>query len=79
MAQAMLRRRSTKEIAVQTGDLYEFFGFFSKTKTIRLYWSAKFREYIVSLHFSNNKKYIIRKNEWKRLKKFFTDIDIVFQ
>ncbi len=86
MAQAMIdifkknnlnKTKKVKTQGTQTGDHIEFFANFSKTKSMHLYWSNVFKDYIVCLNFSNNKKYIIRRSEWKILRTFFTKIDHV--
>ena len=80
MAEIMLTSLIPKEmktIATQTGDLIEFFGHMSKTKTIHMYYSPRFEDYIICLSFSNNKKYIIKRDEWRKLRKYIPHIDHV--
>ena len=78
MAQAMLefqnfrlKKSKTKTTSCQTGDPFEMFGHMSKTKTFHLYYSIRFKDYVLCLTFSNNKKYIIRRVEWKKLISYF--------
>ena len=78
MAQAQLFYRApTTNSSTQTGDYIEFFEYLSKTKTIHMYWSESYKDYVVCLSFFNCKKYIITRPMWKRFRNFFSQIDNV--
>ena len=80
MAEEMIRRfkelkKETK--STQTGDFLEFMVYLDKTKTMRLYYSESYKDYVLCLHFSNNKKYIITKPMWIKFRTYFYQIDNV--
>ena len=84
MAEEMVRRflakKKQKELitrSTQTGDPYEFMVYLDKTKTMRMYFSESYKDYVLCLHFSNNKKYIITKPMWKKFRNHFAQIDYV--
>lgn len=64
-------------VATQTGDNIEFFGQISKTKTVHFRWSERIKDYVVVLSFSNLKKYILKREEWKQFRKYIFQIDNV--
>lgn len=65
-------------VGTQTGDTIEFYAHISPTKHVHLRWSERLADYVVELTFSNLKKYIIRREEWKKFKNHFTRINYVF-
>ena len=83
MAEEMVRRykleqsRKTEVKATQTGDFNEFMVYLDKTKTMRVYFSESYKDYVMCLHFSNNKRYIITKQMWKILRLQYFRIDHV--
>ena len=77
MAQAMLNLRAKINASTQTGDSIEFFVYLSKTKTLHLYWSESYKDYVVCLNFSNCKKYIITRLMWKKFRNYINQIDHV--
>ena len=84
MAQEMIKRflsqQKPKQLisrSTQTGDYYEFMVYLDKTKTMRMYNSESYKDYVLCLHFSNNKKYIITKSMWKKFRINFAQIDHV--
>ena len=62
-------------VSTQTGDINEFFITLSKSKSLHMYYSRVYKEYVICLKFSNNKKYIITKDIWNILKDHFVRID----
>jgi hypothetical protein len=63
----LIRRINTikKDVAVQTGDMNEIFISISNTKSIHVYYSKSYKDYIVSFNLGSNKKFILNKNKWK--------------
>jgi hypothetical protein len=84
MAQRMVELRKKlaptkmKTIATQTGDTIEFYGVISKGKNVHFRWSERIKDYVVVLTFSNLKKYIMIRDEWKKFRKYIIQIDHVF-
>ena len=76
MAQAMLNRPKVNS-STQTGDYIEFFANLSKTKTLHMYFSESYKDYVVCLSFSNCKKYIITRAMWKNFRNYINQIDNV--
>ena len=78
MAQAMLLMRPKQvNISTQTGDIFEIFVYLAPTKTLRLYFSESYKDYVICLNFSNCKKYIITRQMWKIFRNYLAHIDNV--
>ena len=59
MAQAMIEiRLKKKDTSTQTGDNFDFTFLLSKTKTVRLYKSRSYKDYVLSLSLNRSKKLI---------------------
>ena len=67
MAQKQLnfRKINVESKGTQTGDYLEFMVYLDKSKTMRMYFSESYKDYVLCFHFSNNKRYIITKSMWK--------------
>ena len=50
MAQAMLNRPKVNS-STQTGDYIEFFANLSKTKTMHMYFSESYKDYVICLSY----------------------------
>ena len=62
MAQAMIdlkNLRNRRTISTQTAHDSEFYISLTKSKNARLYYSESYKDYVLSLNFSNSKKFII--------------------
>ena len=79
MAEAMIIQKKLlkNSKSTQTGDFIEFLVYLDKTKTVRLYYSSSYKDYVLCLHFSNNKRYIVTKPMWKIFRKHLVNIDNV--
>ncbi|CAF1038151.1 unnamed protein product [Brachionus calyciflorus] len=76
MAQAMIEMRSKKKTtSTQTGDNLDFTFLLSKTKTVRMYKSRSYKDYVLSLSLNRSKKLIITKSMWKIFKIYVPLID----
>ena len=79
MAQALLDLKKIKKtISTQTGDIFEFYKNIGKNKSIRLYYSNTYKDYVLSINFGNCKKYLITRSMWKIFRLYLNQIDIVF-
>ena len=82
MAQEMINqyklelKKKSETKSTQTGEL-EFMVYLDRTKTMRMYYSESYKDYVLCLHFSNNKRYIITKNMWKIFRKYIELINHV--
>jgi hypothetical protein len=61
------RIRNRRHTSTQTGE-FKLFINLSKTKTLHMYYSKSYKDIIICLKFSNNKKYILTRDCWNRLK-----------
>lgn len=68
-------KKFKRSIATQTGDDSEFCIKLSNSKSVNLYYSKSYKQYVLSFNFGNYKKYIITKQMWIILRKFITNID----
>ena len=68
----------TQNVSTQTGDINEFYITLSKSKSLHMYYSKVYKEYVICLKFSNNKKYIITRDIWNILKDNFLRIDNIY-
>ena len=75
MAQAMIEMRFKKNTSTQTADNFDFTFLLSKTKTVRLYKSRSYKDYVLSLSLNKSKKLIITKSMWKIFKIYIPLID----
>ena len=79
MAQAQLMFKPIMmDHTTQTGDLVEFYVNLAKTKTLHMYWSKSYKDYVICLSFSNNKNYIITRQMWKIFREHIIHIDNAF-
>lgn len=66
MAQAMIEKYKIKRhISTQTGDMFDFTFHLSKTKSVRLYKSKSYKDYVLCLNLGTSKKFIFTKVMWK--------------
>lgn len=72
-----IKHTSMKNVASQTGDIYEFSVCLSNHKRARLYYSESYKDYVLSLSYNSSKKFIISKSMWKKLRVFLKNIDFV--
>jgi hypothetical protein len=85
MAQAMItqnkfvisnNKKKYTTISTQTDNLSkEFCVYLAKNKTLRVYNSKTYKEYVLSFNFGNSKKYIITKSMWKLFRNYVPQID----
>ncbi len=74
----MIRRSKLNKILQNKSTQTDvFIAQLDRTKTMRLYYSDSYKDYVLCLHFSNNKKYIITKSMWTKFKNHFQRIDNV--
>ena len=64
--------------STQTPDGYEFYFNLNKTKKGHFYYSKSYKDYVLCLEFSNKKKYILTRENWKIFRKYTSFIDDVF-
>ena len=72
MAQAIIDKLK-KSVTTQTQ--FDFTFHLSNYKSVRIYYSKSYKEYVVSLNLGNSKKFIINKSMWKIFKIFYPLID----
>ena len=72
-----IKKNKTLSISTQTGDFYEIFINLSSNKNIRLYYSSKYKDYVLSINFGKCKKYIITRPMWKKLRQDLWTVDRV--
>ena len=65
--------------SVSTQTELDFTFFLSDYKSVRLYYSKSYKDYVVSLNLGNSKKFIITKSMWKTFKIYYPLIDKVLQ
>ena len=63
------------DVGTQTGENDEFTLTFSNSKTLRLYYSKSYKEYVLSFKLGRTKKFIVTKSMWNILKKYLPKID----
>ena len=69
MAQAMIDiKNKMRNNSTQTGDSFDFTFFLSNTKSIRLYKSKSYKDFVLCLNLGKSKKFIITKEMWKIFK-----------
>jgi hypothetical protein len=79
MAQAMIDKfKITKTASTQT-DKIDFTFHLSNYKSVRIYYSKSYKDFVLSLNLGNSKKYIITKFMWKIFKIYYPFIDKVLQ
>jgi hypothetical protein len=66
-----------REISTQTGD-FNFYLCLGRNKCLHIDYSKSYRDKVICLKFSNNKKYIITRQIWNIIKQNFTNIDNEF-
>jgi hypothetical protein len=64
--------------STQTPEGYEFFFNLTKTKRGHFYYSKSYKDYVLCLEFSNRKKYILTRENWKLFRRYIKFIDNVF-
>ena len=69
--------RRQRVIATQTGE-FNYYLNLGGHKCLHMYHSKSYKDKVVCLKFSNNKKYINTRKIWNILKKHFADIDDEF-
>lgn len=80
MAQKMVdewKKRQYRNVAVQTGDFEEFKLNFSNFKSVRLYYSMAYKDFVLSFNLGNSKKFILTKTMWKLFRNYLAHIDKV--
>ncbi|CAF1114241.1 unnamed protein product [Brachionus calyciflorus] len=75
MAQAMIEMRFKKNTSTQTADNFDYTFLLSKTKTVRLYKSRSYKDYVLSLSLNKSKKLIVTKSMWNIFKIYIPLID----
>ena len=77
MAQAQLdlakKQKSFKDSSTNTNDKNIFIAI-SHSKTIEVYYSKAFKEYVVSFNLGS-KKFILNKKKWLYFRNFLNEID----
>ena len=71
----LYKLRIKKDIACQTGDFVEFSVFLSNSKSVRLYFSKCYKDYVLCIKINKSKKIIITRQMWKIFRKFINQID----
>ena len=82
MAQAQITQKLHRPPMIskstQTGERYELFVQLDKTKSMHVYYSQPYKDYVICLNFSNCKRYIITRSMWLLFKNHFEYINNVF-
>ena len=68
-----------KKKSVSTQTQLDFTFYLSDYKSVRLYYSKSYKDYVLSLALGNSKKIIITKSMWKIFKIYYPLIDKVLQ
>ena len=68
MAQAMIDKLK-KSTSTQTE--FDFTFFLSNYKSVRIYFSKSYKDYVVSFNLGNSKKFIVTKSMWKILRIYY--------
>lgn len=76
MAQAMIDKFK-KSASTQTE--FDFTFFLSNYKSVRIYYSKSYKDYVVSFNLGNSKKFIVTKSMWKILKIYYPLINKYLQ
>ena len=76
MAQAMIDKLK-KNVSTQTQ--FDFTFNLTNYKTVRIYYSKSYKEYVVSLNLGNSKKFIITKSMWKIFKIYYPLIEKILE
>lgn len=80
MAQAMIDKfKKIKSVSTQTKSELDFTFFLSNYKSVRIYYSKSYKDYVVSLNLGNSKKFIITKSMWKTFNIYYPLIDRVLR
>jgi hypothetical protein len=80
MAQIMIdRQKFKKSVSTQTGSQIDFTFHLSNYKSVRIYFSKSYKDYVLSLNLGNSKKFIITKYMWTIFKIYYPFIDQVLQ
>ena len=72
MAQAMIDKLK-KSVSTQTQ--FDFTFHLTNYKSVRIYYSKSYKDYVVSLNLGNSKKFIVTKSMWKIFKIYYPLID----
>lgn len=78
MAQAMIDNLKYKKKLSSKSEHLKTFDFtfnFTNYKSVRIYYSKSYRDFVLSLNLGNSKKFIITKSMWKIFKIYFSLID----
>ena len=84
MAQKMIdlmkdSKKKIKTVATQTGINDEFCIYLTNNKTIRVFYSKSYKQYVISFNFGNCVKYIITQDMWFIFKNHFDKIETIFK
>ena len=64
---------------VSTQTQFDFTFNLTNYKTVRIYYSKSYKEYVVSLNLGNSKKFIITKSMWKIFKIYYPLIEKILE
>jgi hypothetical protein len=78
MAQIMIEREKLKK-SVSTQTQIDFTFHLSNYKSVRIYFSKSYKDYVLSLNLGNSKKFIITKFMWTIFKIYYPFIDQILQ
>lgn len=76
MAQAMIDKLK-KSASTQTE--FDFTFFLSNYKSVRIYFSKSYKDYVVSFNLGISKKFIVTKSMWKILRIYYPLINKYLQ
>lgn len=69
----------TKTVSTQTGDKIDFTFNLTNYKTVRIYYSKSYKDYVVSLNLGKSKKFIITKSMWIIFNLYYQFIDKILR
>ena len=72
MAQAMIDK-------LKKSSKFDFTFNLSNYKSVRIYYSKSYKDYVVSFNLGNSKKFIVTKSMWKTFKIFYPLINKFLQ
>lgn len=59
------QKKTKRNISTQTKDSFDFTFKLSDTKTVRIYKSKSYKDFVLCLNLGSSKKFIISKAMWK--------------
>lgn len=78
MAQAMLFKKKFVDVGIQTSiNDDEFYLSLSNSKSVRLYYSKSYKDYVLSFRLGKSKKFILTKPMWIIFRKYLPHINKV--